>query len=343
MKTNNRMYAIKEVADRFGIKQNKLRFYEQRGLVTPKRNANNGFRTYDQEDLLTIQMILTYRALDLSVEDIKRILEDDKGQQLEQQMFKQLKIVNALMRRYKLIQGGLEATMNAYLKDLSIDKLQEDFMDVATQINTMGQASDWVDLWDFDRFSQSYDEIVSLPNQEGFYKNYKAVLECVYRLATQTLGADGLVLDIGVGTGNLAGIFMDNNYSIMGLDQSVKMMVKAKEKYPCLELKYGDFLNLPFDKACFDRIVTTYAFHHLRDDEKETALIEMVRVLKDWGEIIIGDITLQDQPPEDLITDEEFYTDLKTFIPMVHKHQLCIDVSHIDPYVSCMRIYKARV
>lgn len=342
MFTENKMYSIKEVAHKFQITRNKLRFYEGKGMISPKRNASSGFREYSQKDLIAIQLILTYRALDVSIEDIKNVLSNSNGTQLEYQLFKQLKIVNSLIRKYRVIQSGLEDTMNAYLKDLSVKGLQDGFINIGSEIIGIHDKSDWVDLWDFDSFSISYDVVVDSSDQPGFYKNYDKLLQEVFRVATNGLGEEANVLDIGVGTSNLAGLFIDKNFSVVGLDQSVKMMVKAKDKFPTLDLKYGDFLRLPFENDTFDRIVSTYAFHHLTDDEKEEALKEMLRVLKDNGEIVIGDITLQDNPPEDLITDEEYYTDISDFISVVKKNKCSIDVHNIDEYVSIFRIVRVK-
>ena len=74
------------------------------------------------------------------------------------------------------------------------------------------------------------------------------------------------------------------------------MLYIARKKHPNLKLRLGEFLKLPFDRGSFDRIVTTYAFHHLTDIEKEFALKEMLRVLKCHGEIIIGDMMFQITP-----------------------------------------------
>ena len=40
-------YTIKEVSELFNITANKIRFYEAKGLLLPKRNEENEYRKYN--------------------------------------------------------------------------------------------------------------------------------------------------------------------------------------------------------------------------------------------------------------------------------------------------------
>ena len=66
------------------------------------------------------------------------------------------------------------------------------------------------------------------------------------------------------------------------------MLAVAKEKYPKLHVRLGEFLKIPYENQTFDVIVSTYAFHHLNEEEKRVAIAEMMRVLKKDGRIIWG-------------------------------------------------------
>lgn len=50
-----------------------IRYYEREGLIHPKRQ-NNGYRDYSQEDLNTLLKIKLLRSLNISLEDIKSII-----------------------------------------------------------------------------------------------------------------------------------------------------------------------------------------------------------------------------------------------------------------------------
>ncbi|WP_342780047.1 class I SAM-dependent methyltransferase [Cohnella terricola] len=97
-------------------------------------------------------------------------------------------------------------------------------------------------------------------------------------------------LDIGTGTGNLAGRFIEKGCSMSGVDQSREMLRLARTKYPGLAARLGNFLALPYLRERFDFIVTSFAFHHLTEDQQWLALEEMQRLLAPRGKICIADL-----------------------------------------------------
>ena len=42
---------IKEVEQITGLTRSNIRFYEKEKLISPERNANNGYREYSEEDI----------------------------------------------------------------------------------------------------------------------------------------------------------------------------------------------------------------------------------------------------------------------------------------------------
>lgn len=335
------MFSIKEVSEIFHINANKLRFYEKKGLITPRRNEQSGYREYSEKNLLEIKLILTYRALDISIIDIKKIMIDNKHITLEEQLFKQLKIINSKIYKYRTIQIGLEHIMNLYLEEPSTEQLNHNFIHLGSSIKNEEQLDlNWVDLWNFDNLANSYDDLILNDlSQPIFYNNYEKLLNQVYDLSCVNLKSDALILEIGVGTGNLASMFLNDGIDIIGLDQSVNMMFEAKRKYPDLILKYGEFLKLPFENKHFDKVVSTYAFHHLTSKEKKAALIEMSRVLKVGGEIIIGDIMIaNDIIPSQLILEDEYYTKINEFIKIANLLDFEVSVTQIDEFLYILKI-----
>ena len=70
------MYHIKEAAQFSGISVKTLYHYDKIGLLVPLK-SENGYRTYSQEDLERLQVILYYKYLGFSLERIAELLKED--------------------------------------------------------------------------------------------------------------------------------------------------------------------------------------------------------------------------------------------------------------------------
>lgn len=66
---------IKDVAGAAGVSVRTLQYYDDIGLLTPGRSTA-GYRLYSNDDVLRLQQILIGRTLGLSLEEIKRTLDD---------------------------------------------------------------------------------------------------------------------------------------------------------------------------------------------------------------------------------------------------------------------------
>lgn len=148
------------------------------------------------------------------------------------------------------------------------------------------------DKWGFDKWAETYDEDIfdtTRPDQFTF-RRYHWVLEKVVEYAAPKGNNYSRVLDIGIGTGNLACLFLPYGLEIIGIDPSPEMMKVCLRKYPEIPVVPGDFLDIPLPSKSIDLIVSSYAFHHLTAYEKVDAVREMKRVLSPGGRIIITDL-----------------------------------------------------
>ncbi|GAA2390708.1 MerR family transcriptional regulator [Streptomyces glaucosporus] len=64
---------IKEMADRTGVSERLLRYYEEQGLLTPAR-LPSGYRVYSDADVDTVRHIRTLLAAGLTTATIARVL-----------------------------------------------------------------------------------------------------------------------------------------------------------------------------------------------------------------------------------------------------------------------------
>lgn len=67
-------YTIKKLAKIAGVSTRTLRYYDEQGLLKPKRVSSNGYRIYGQVEIDRLQQILFYRELGIELAEIKRIL-----------------------------------------------------------------------------------------------------------------------------------------------------------------------------------------------------------------------------------------------------------------------------
>src|SRR5262245_21202926 len=67
-------YTVKQVAKMSGVSVRTLHFYDETGLLKPAYVGANGYRFYEEAQLLTLQQILFYRELGFELKKIQRIL-----------------------------------------------------------------------------------------------------------------------------------------------------------------------------------------------------------------------------------------------------------------------------
>lgn len=66
---------INEVEALAGITKKNIRFYEEQGLLTPRRNPENGYRDYGDEEVQVLRRIKLLRKLDVPIEEIRLMLQ----------------------------------------------------------------------------------------------------------------------------------------------------------------------------------------------------------------------------------------------------------------------------
>src|SRR6185503_663701 len=74
--SSGRTYQVKEVAELAGVTVRALHHYDEIGLLVPKGRTAAGYRVYTDADLLRLQQILIGRELGLSLEEIRRSLDE---------------------------------------------------------------------------------------------------------------------------------------------------------------------------------------------------------------------------------------------------------------------------
>jgi ubiquinone/menaquinone biosynthesis C-methylase UbiE len=131
-----------------------------------------------------------------------------------------------------------------------------------------------------DLFLPVYDPIVSLM---GFDRARQELI------SGANLGAGQRILDIGCGTGTLVVMLKRQRASaeVIGLDPDLKALrrarIKATRARVSVQLDQAFADKLPYEDASFDRVFSSFMFHHLNEQERENMLREVLRVLTPSG------------------------------------------------------------
>jgi DNA-binding transcriptional MerR regulator len=118
--SKDRTYTISQLAREFEVTPRALRFYEDKGLLTPRREGMN--RVYSHRDRARLQLILRGKRVGLSLVEIKEILDLYKIDQRAQ--------AQTALKKYKARIVALEAQredIDAAIETLtdSIARLEE--------------------------------------------------------------------------------------------------------------------------------------------------------------------------------------------------------------------------
>lgn len=66
---------INEVCNIVGLSRKSIRYYEENGLLSPKRNSENDYRIYTEEDIRKLKVIKFLRELDVPIRELKMLNE----------------------------------------------------------------------------------------------------------------------------------------------------------------------------------------------------------------------------------------------------------------------------
>jgi ubiquinone/menaquinone biosynthesis C-methylase UbiE len=114
------------------------------------------------------------------------------------------------------------------------------------------------------------------------------------QLLFELLGSltDKTLLDVGCGDGALASALARRGAIVTGLDADPAMIAAARRRTEIeatqLHLVEGQAERLPFDDVAFDCVLAVTVLCFIR--EAERAVMEMARVLKPGGRLVIGEL-----------------------------------------------------
>ena len=68
---------IKEAEELTKVTSQNIRYYEKQGLLAPKRDKENSYRLYSEEEISRLKLIRLFRKLGMPIGEIRRMFEGD--------------------------------------------------------------------------------------------------------------------------------------------------------------------------------------------------------------------------------------------------------------------------
>ncbi|WP_409253885.1 class I SAM-dependent methyltransferase [Bacillus sp. SCS-153A] len=210
---------------------------------------------------------------------------------------------------------------------------------------------EFVDL--FNDWAQTYDQTVSEDGDIEYREVFESYEEILLSVVQNTKGPN--VLEFGVGTGNLTRKLVNRGYNVYGIEPSEEMLKIGQLKVPEAKIKDGDFLNFQVPEEQITSIVSSYAFHHLTDQDKETAIKKYSRLLPEGGVIVFADTVFKDKAARRAIMEQaiasyhnnlvndlnsEHYSYLEVLRVMCEKHGFTVEFFQKNKYVWIMTATK---
>ncbi|MFN3650541.1 MAG: MerR family transcriptional regulator [Armatimonadota bacterium] len=118
-------YTVRQVAAMSGVSVRTLHFYDETGLLKPAYCGDNGYRYYEEPQLLTLQQILFYRELGFELKQIREVLERDDFEKISALESHRKVLQQSLTRTRELIQT-IDRTID-HLKGAHVMKVEELF------------------------------------------------------------------------------------------------------------------------------------------------------------------------------------------------------------------------
>jgi ubiquinone/menaquinone biosynthesis C-methylase UbiE len=103
----------------------------------------------------------------------------------------------------------------------------------------------------------------------------------------QRAADDGVLLDLGCGTGSVGSYLTKRGARVVGLDLSFGMLTshRSEDRFPLCQ---GDMRQLPFRNGAFAAVVAYYSIQHVTRMELGSVLGEVARVLESRGALLLG-------------------------------------------------------
>ncbi len=123
-------YTVQQLARLSGVSVRTLHYYDEVGLLKPGRIEKNGYRQYDEQELIKLQQILFFKELDFPLEDIKKIMTSS-GFDVSRALADQKQLLQMKRKRLDGLIKSIEKTITTMTsnKKMTDEELYDAFKD----------------------------------------------------------------------------------------------------------------------------------------------------------------------------------------------------------------------
>lgn len=282
-------YTTGELADMAGITYKSIRLYVEKGLLTPDKITEAGYKLFSRKSVEKLQRILMFKYLDFSLEEIGQMLEEENIQE-------------SLDKQRELIE----------LKITHLNQIKK----AVTDMQSLSDEKNWDKMLDIMKLTSQKEEVIkqyiksdNLEKRINIHQYSTSDVNWYDYLIDKCDIKEGMnILDIGCGNGMLwyrernvlpdnTNIYLVDNSKAM-LDAAKKLHSGEKDFYNNKKIKFHYFIcdasNIDelseINSKKFHRIMANHMLYHIEDSERKTLLSVANDMLTDDGKFIASTI-----------------------------------------------------
>ena len=171
------MRTVKEISDLTGISVRTLHYYDEIGLLKPTEKSDAGYRLYDDKALETLQQILFFREFDISLKEIKAVL-DNPALERNQILQVQRKMLVTKKERMERLIASIDDILKGEIKmDFTIFTKTEVEEMFQTMLEHMPENMRNIAIKEFGSIEQWKKHYMEVVSSEEMQKGYAKVVE----------------------------------------------------------------------------------------------------------------------------------------------------------------------
>ena len=171
------MRTVKEISDLTGISVRTLHYYDEIGLLKPTEKSDAGYRLYDDKALETLQQILFFREFDISLKEIKAVMDNPALERNQILQVQRKMLVTKKERMERLIASIDDILKGENKMDFTIFTKTEVEEMFQTMLEHMPENMRNIAIKEFGSIEQWKKHYMEVVSSEEMQKGYAKVVE----------------------------------------------------------------------------------------------------------------------------------------------------------------------